>query len=377
MTRPFDRVAIVGVGLIGGSLARALRALPDRPVIVGVDSDDETRAYALANGIVDEAYAPAEASAAFQHADLVVLATPARHANEWLARLGEAGYAGVVTDVASTKAGVVEAAARHLGPAAHFVGGHPMAGSERAGVTAADGELFRGAYYVLTPLDDTDTDAFRRLHALVTSIGARVIAIRAEAHDEAVAAISHVPHIAASALTNLAAARVAAGDDVLRLAAGGFKDMTRIAAGSPDLWTGICIDNRDAVVRGVREYRDQLDGFASLVESEDRDGVRSWLASAAEVRKALPARWVPDSEQLLELSVPVTDRPGAVSAVAQAAARARCNIEDIGIDHTSEDTAVLRLVLSDEGDFAALVAALSADGFEPTLRPLTPEGGGA
>jgi predicted amino acid-binding ACT domain protein len=143
------------------------------------------------------------------------------------------------------------------------------------------------------------------------------------------------------------------------------------------LWTGICIDNRDAVLRGIMDYRDQLAGFAGLLENEDREGVRAWLARAADVRGALPARWVPASEQLTELSVPIIDRPGMVSTVTQAAARARCNIEDIGIDHVSEDTAFLRLVLTDEGDFDGLAADLRAEGFEPTLRPLTPEGGGA
>lgn len=377
MTVPFERIAIVGVGLIGGSLAAALKALREPPVVVGVEVDDDARAYALAHGIVDEAYAQRDARGSVEHADLVVLATPARFAGEWLARLGAWGYAGVVTDVASTKAGVVAEAARHLGPGGEFIGGHPMAGSERSGVAAADPELFRGAYYVLTPTATTDADAYRRLHALIASMGARVISIRADEHDEAVAAISHVPHVAASALTNLAAARVSEGSDVLRLAAGGFKDMTRIAAGSADLWTGICLDNKEAVVRGILDYRDQLEGFAGLLESEDRDGVRAWLARAADVRGALPARWVPASEQLTELSVPMIDRPGMVSTVTQAAARVGCNIEDIGIDHVSEDSAFLTLVLTDEGDFDALAADLRAEGFEPTLRPLTPEGGGA
>lgn len=375
--RPFDRVAIVGVGLIGGSLARALRALPEPPVVAGVEPDADAREWALANGVLDEAYGPERAEDAFAGADLVAIATPARFAGEWLARLGKVGYTGVVTDVASTKAGVLAEARRHLGEGAEFIGGHPMAGSERSGVAASDGDLFRGAQYVLTPTEATDTDAYRRLHALVSSIGARVVAVPAAEHDEAVAAISHVPHVAASALTNLAAARGSAGSDVLRLAAGGFKDMTRIAAGSADLWTGICLDNRDAVVRGLDEYGDQVATFATLLRAGDRAGVRAWLERAAEVRGALPARWVPASARLMEVSVPMVDRPGVVGAVTLAAARTRCNIEDIGIDHTTEDTAVLRLVLTDEGDLDGLLAALRDEGFEPTARPLTPEGGGA
>ena len=377
MSRPFDRVAIVGVGLIGGSLGAAMRTLAEPPVVVGVARRAETRAWALAHGVLDEVYPPEEASRAFAGADLVVIATPARAAGEWFERLGEAGYSGVVTDVASTKAGVLADAGRYLREGAEFIGGHPMAGSEQAGVEAADAELFRGAIYVLTPTPATDARAYGRLHALVSSLGARVVAIPAAEHDEAVAAISHVPHVAASALTNVAAARASAGSDVLRLAAGGFKDMTRIAAGSAELWTGICLDNREAVVRGIEEYRDELERFSLLVAASDREGARAWLARAAEVREALPARWVPASERLTELSVPMTDRPGMVSSVTQAAARARCNIEDIGIDHTSEDTAVLRLVLTDEGDLDALVADLRADAFEPTLHPLAPEGGGA
>ena len=377
MTAPFARVTVVGVGLMGGSLAAALRALPDAPHVTGVDPDEPTLAIALEKGVVDDVASVDECASALASADLVVLATPAAAVSQWLARLGTIGYGGVVTDVASTKAAVMKEAARLLPAAATFIGGHPMAGSERSGVAAADADLFKGAYYVLTPADDADADAYQRLHRLVMSIGARVISLDAVAHDEAVAAISHVPHVAASALTNLAAQRASSGSDVLRLAAGGFKDMTRIAAGSPDLWTGICLDNHDAVVRGLDELGAQLSQFAGLVRADDRAGVRAWLARAADVRRSLPAGWVPASERLRELTVAMTDRPGAVSAITQAAARAGCNIEDIGIDHVTEDTAVLHLLLTDEGDADALVSDLTANGFEPVLEPLAPEGGGA
>jgi prephenate dehydrogenase len=377
MSAPFQHIVVVGVGLIGGSLAAALRALPDAPRVTGIDRDESDLALALERGVIDDA-APVEAfDPLLLTADLVIIATPPAAVSEWLELLGEVGYEGVVTDVASTKAAIVADAERLLAPHATFIGGHPMAGSERSGVAAADPELFRGAYYVLTPVAGTAADAYRRLHQLVTSIGARVIALDAGAHDEAVAAISHVPHVAASALTNLAAQRADGGPDVLRLAAGGFKDMTRIAAGSPDLWAGICLDNSDAVARGLDELGTQLAEFAGLVRAGERAGVQAWLARAAEVRRSLPARWVPASEQLRELTVAMTDRPGAVSAITQAAARAGCNIEDIGIDHVTEDTAVLQLLLTDEGDVDALVADLASSGFDVTLGRLLPEGGGA
>jgi prephenate dehydrogenase len=374
VSRPFDTIAIVGVGLMGGSLAAAVKALDDAPHVIGIEPDREARAWALSQGIVDAVLEPIDAEQAFRKADLVVLASPSTAVGEWLGRIGELDdFEGVVTDVASVKTGVYLAAMTFLGERAVFIGGHPMAGSERSGVQASSAEMFKGAYYVLSPSDTTPPEAYQRLDALITSIGARVISIPPEAHDEAVAAISHVPHIAASALTNLAAERADSGHDVLRLAAGGFKDMTRIAAGSPELWTGICLDNRDSIARGLAEYAAQLEQFRGLLASGSAEAIREWLARAADVRRALPARWVPASAKLEVLSVPMADRPGMVSAVTQAAARAGCNIEDIEIDHTSEDTAVLRLILTDEGDHVRLMSALRADGFDPDLRPLSEE----
>ncbi len=373
----FDRICVVGVGLIGGSIAAAAKKFADAPRVVGVDVDSEALAYALREGIVDETANPDEAfergwlgSARDTAVDLVVLATPARIAEEWLARLGGAGYGGVVTDVASTKSGVTEAAERCLSADARFVGGHPMAGSEQSGVRAARADLFDGAYYVLTPTDGTDVEAYRRLHSFVSRLGARVISVDASAHDEAVAIISHVPHVTASALVELAKAHAGESEELLRLAAGGFKDTTRIAAGSADLWTGICLDNADAVVDGIDELREVLGDFSGLVRTRDADGVRAWLAHAADVRRALPTQWVPASEQLTELLVPMIDRPGVISEITSAVGRTRCNIEAIEIDHVSEDAAVLVLVLTDEGDTERLVRDLTEAGYDPVLRPL-------
>jgi len=274
VTRPFNTVAIIGVGLVGGSLGRALRAVEEPPHVFGIEPDAAAREWAVANGVVTEAFAPdsprVDAMLGPGGVDLVVIATPVQATVGWLIRLGTLEYRGVVTDVASTKSAVFQIADMSLSADATFIGGHPMAGSERSGVEASSADMFRGAYYVLTPSPRTDPDIYRRLHSLLNSIGARVIAIRPEQHDEAVAAISHVPHVAASGLTNLAAERADAGEDVLRLAAGGFKDMTRIAAGSPELWTGIVFDNRDAVVRGVRDYTAILERFATLVDCGTR-----------------------------------------------------------------------------------------------------------
>lgn len=371
----FHSMMIVGMGLIGGSIAAAAKELDDAPVIYAVDTDQQTLAYAIETGLADAAAQPDEAFSAGWLApgvvEAVVLAMPVRHIAGWLSRLRDAGYAGVVTDVASTKHGVIQAAERYVDSTYAFVGGHPMAGSERSGISAADPGLFRGAYYVLTPTGDTNLEAYRQVHEFVSAIGARVISVPAEAHDEAVAVVSHVPHVAAAALVALASRRSErGGPDVLRLAAGGFKDMTRIAAGSPELWTGICLDNAGPLVTGIEELQAVLGEFAEAVTEGDAGAVRAWLAEPAAVRRELPAQWVPDTSALFELSLPMSDRPGVVSEITTAVGRAGCNIEDIEIDHQSEDSAVLRLVLTDEGDRSRLLRELDAAGFHAVLKPL-------
>ena len=373
-----ESVAVVGVGLIGGSFAAALKRLPDAPRVVGVDVAEDAIVFAVENGIVDEgALADSDAARGWLGAagvDLVVIATPARHAGAWLSELGAGGFGGLVTDVASTKAGVLAAVRESLPDPSRFVGGHPMAGSERSGVTAARADLFDGAYWLLTPTGDTDPTAFSTLHALVSAIGARVISVDAAAHDEAVAIVSHVPHVAAAALVDLASAHAGERGELMRLAAGGFKDTTRIAAGSPELWTGICLDNADALAEGLEELRGTLGGFETLVRTRDAGGIRSWLERAADVRRTLPAQWVPATAQLTELAVPMLDRPGQVAEITGAVSRWGCNIEGIDIDHQSEDTAVLVLVLTDEGDFAALEGDLRDRGYDPRITPLEEAG---
>jgi prephenate dehydrogenase len=370
----FASVAIVGVGLIGGSFAAALRKLAEPPRVTGIDTNPVGLEWALSQGLIDAASLPdglgAQEWLGPEGVDLVVLATPAAHVVDWIERLGALGYRGVVTDVASTKSAIIAAAEGSLEGRAAFVGGHPMAGSERSGVEASDPDLFRGAYYVLTPDSSTDVDAYRRIHALVSDFGCRVVSVDPGSHDEAVAIISHVPHVAASALVDLAAAHAGEDGELLRLAAGGFKDTTRIAAGSADLWTGICLDNADAVAGGVDELRDVLGQFSGMLRAGDAAGLREWLARAADIRRSLPAQWVPATTRLTEVVVPVLDRPGVVAEVTMAASRAGCNIEAIEIDHVSESSANLVVVMTDEGDIDRFVETLRSTGYAPQARPL-------
>ncbi len=196
----FRTVTVVGVGLIGGSFALASQRLTHPPLLRGIDADTATVSKAVAAGVVDEAATPELAvkkgwlEGGEDH--LFVLATPVEHTLEWIDRLSEAGCRGVVTDTSSTKRRIVRHADDAFGRGCSFIGGHPMAGSEQSGVDAARADLFDGAYYVLTPASDADMDAYRALHSYVTALGARAIAVDPEVHDDMVASVSHVPHMA-------------------------------------------------------------------------------------------------------------------------------------------------------------------------------------
>lgn len=372
---PFRCVAVAGLGLIGGSFAAALKgAWPDVRVM-GIDLDAASCEEACARGWADWAVEPGDP--AFERfvreaCDLVVIATPVGAAPEYLRKLGEWGFAGVITDTASTKSHIAQVACEVLPNPENYVPGHPMAGSEKNGIAGARADLFKGAHWILCPDEDTPAEHFQRLHGLVCGIGARVVSLSRGDHDEAVAIVSHVPHIVASSLMQLASRHADDRQALMRLAAGGFKDSTRIAAGSPKLWCGIAFDNAPALADGLREMQGIIGSFANALESGDREGMTSLLAQAADARRALPAAWVPSTEKLLEVRIPMEDRRGVVAEVTTIASSAGCNIQSIEIDHVTEDSAVLSLVLTDEGDVGRLSAQLIGAGFSVSFSPLAP-----
>ena len=370
----FRRIAVVGFGLVGASFAAAVRAAYPDTRVLAVDIDERTLAEAVERGWATDGALPDDP--AFERfvgdgCDLVVLATPVGAAERYFEDLARWDYRGIVTDTASTKARITALAERVLPHPENFVPGHPMAGSEVNGIEGARPDLFKGAHWILCPDADTPAEHFPRLHELVTSIGARVIALPREDHDEAVAVVSHVPHIMASSLVQLASRHADDQQALMRLAAGGFKDSTRIAAGSPELWCGIAFDNKDALSDGLDEIQGIIGAFADALASDDRASLTALLADAAAARRALPAAWVPSTERLLEVRIPMEDRPGVVAEVTTVTSSVGCNIQSIEIDHVTEDSAVLSLVLTDEGDIGQLSAQLINAGFSVAFSPLT------
>ena len=370
----FRRIAVVGFGLVGASFAAAVRAAYPDTRVLAVDIDERTLAEAVERGWATDGALPDDP--AFERfvgdgCDLVVLATPVGAAERYFEDLARWDYRGIVTDTASTKARITALAERVLPHPENSAPGHPMAGSEVNGIEGARPDLFKGAHWILCPDADTPAEHFPRLHELVTSIGARVIALPREDHDEAVAVVSHVPHIMASSLVQLASRHADDQQALMRLAAGGFKDSTRIAAGSPELWCGIAFDNKDALSDGLDEIQGIIGAFADALASDDRASLTALLADAAAARRALPAAWVPSTERLLEVRIPMEDRPGVVAEVTTVTSSVGCNIQSIEIDHVTEDSAVLSLVLTDEGDIGQLSAQLINAGFSVSFSPLT------
>ncbi len=370
---PFARIAIAGLGLIGASLAAALRKAYPEVRLFGADIDERTCEIAVAKGWVDGATVPdAPAFRDFTlSADLVVVATPVDASESILRLLAEWGFEGVITDTASTKAHLAQVASEILPHPHNYVPGHPMAGSEVNGIAGARPDLFKGAYWILCPDAATPPEHFTRLHELVTGMGARVIALKREDHDQSVAIVSHVPHFMASSLMQLASRHADKDRSLMRLAAGGFKDSTRIAAGSPELWCGIAFDNAPAIQAGLDEMRQIIGQFSDALAQGDRVGLTRLLADAAEARRALPAAWVPSTEDLLEVRIPMEDRRGVVAEVTTIASSAGCNIQSIEIDHITEDSAVLSLILTDEGDVGKLSTSLIKAGFSVSFSPLS------
>lgn len=372
----FCRVAVVGFGLIGASFAAAVRvAYPDVDILA-VDVDSRTLDEALKRDWATSAVLPDNpAFEAFikNGCDLVMLATPVDVVEEYLVCLAKWDYQGIVTDAASTKTRIVSLATNILPYPQNYIPGHPMAGSEKNGIDGSRPDLFKGAHWILCPDVATPAEHFPRLHELITSLGARVIVLPREDHDAAVAVVSHVPHIIASSLMKLACNHADEQQSLMRLAAGGFKDSTRIAAGSSELWCGIAFDNKDALRDGLTEMKGIVQQFIDALEKNDRRSLTSLLAETAEARRALPAAWVPSTERLLEVRIPMEDRTGVVAEVTTVTSSVGCNIQSIEIDHVTEDSAVLSLILTDEGDIGQLIGQLIQAGFSASFSPLAPK----
>lgn len=374
MDTRFTSIMTIGLGMIGSSFVMAYRAAYPDSYIIGVDISQDTIDEAQERGWINEGLlATDDLSEALSRCDLVMIATPVPVVPDYFCLIAENDFVGVVTDTCSTKAIVSQQAKKILPHPEKYIPGHPMAGSEKSGIEAAREDLFQGAHWVLCPDEATSAQDYADMHEMLTGLGARVVSLPRDTHDEVVAIVSHVPHFVASSLVELAVRHAGDQEALFRLAAGGFKDSTRIAAGSPALWTGIAFDNRNAIVEGLDEIQTILKNYADTLREGDKSEFTSLLDRAAQARRALPAKWVPATEDLLEVRIPLTNRPGIIAEITTIASKAGCNVQSIDIDHITSSSAVLDLILTDEGDIGKLSTQLIKAGFSVSFNPLFKE----
>ena len=276
----FGTVAIVGVGLIGGSLGMALKSRRLARHVIGVGRSQARLETAKALGAID--FGTTRLEEALAEADIVVLCTTVGHILEMLPEaLAAARTGAVVTDVGSTKASIVRRAAG----AAGFVGGHPMAGSEQTGVEAASPLLFEEATWAITPSETTSPKAVQTVQKLAQSVGAATLILTPEAHDAMLAVTSHLPHVLASSLMRQALKTQQTYPQTQRLTAGSFADGTRVAASSPELWRDVCLSNRDALLHALHVFRGELDTLEAAVAAGDAAQIEDFFASGATAKR--------------------------------------------------------------------------------------------
>jgi len=370
------RALVIGTGLVGGSLGLALRARGWE--VRGWDADPGRTREAVGLGAIDEAGDDPRADVAFVATPSSAVAAVAHGLFHDVRREKPI----VVTDVAGVKAPVV-AAVRHP----RFVGGHPMAGSEQVGLEGADAELFSGALWVLSPVAGTprgdagpaegegvvpatDLAAFSLVRGIVASLGSDVVALSPEDHDRLVATVSHVPHLVAATLMNAASEDAEQDAVLLRLAAGGFRDMTRVAAGHPGIWPDLCADNSAAIVRSLERVIADLSVLRDRIDSADRAGLLEVLERASAARRHLPARGA-RPERLTEVRLPVPDREGVLAEITGAASDLGVNIYDIEIAHSPEGPMGVLVLVVEGSDAPKLGEELRARGHRSTSQALS------
>lgn len=359
------RLAIVGTGLMGTSVALAAkRAGIER--VIGFDPDPSALAGAAERGALDES--AGSLADAVTGAELTILAAPVAELPAQVAAvLAASGDDSTVTDVGSTKGAVCAAA---LG-SPRFIGGHPVCGSDARGPAHASAELFEGATWFLTPLQETDSARYRLVHSFVGELGAVPVAVDPQAHDRLVALTSHLPHALANLLVNHAGATRIEGHDPLIAGGGSLRDMTRVAGANPSIWVDIFLENAEALGEALGEHRRRLDRLAEALAAGDAGFLARWIGEAAGHRRQMLADAFPDPGSLQQVRVHVPDRPGVFAGITLALGAERINIEDFEFQHVSpERGGTLKLLIAGEGQAARAAELLEGQGYGVVVSPV-------
>lgn len=348
-------VAILGVGLIGGSLALSLKKHEDIH-ITGFDVNENNLHMAVSLGVIDQG--TSHLAEAVSNADYIFLGAPVETLHELISflRYTPLKKGAVICDTGSTKKTVLKMAQGLEKKGIFFIGGHPMAGSHQSGVEASNDRLFENAYFVLTPSEETPEDVLDRLKALLVPTRAKVIVMDSYMHDQIVGAISHFPHIIASTLVNLVAGYNGETDWYRQLAAGGFRDITRIASSNPRMWRDILLNNRPVLLDLYKDWKETLDDLMERIEKADGEAIEEFLAQGRAFRDCIPEKQRGAIRPYYDLYVDIPDTPGIIGKVTTLLGQHEISITNIRILETREDVpGVLRISfhLLDEIDHAA------------------------
>ena len=346
-----QRIMIVGLGLIGSSLALAIRKTHPKVHIVGMDIDKASEAFAVKRGIIDAPAASLEKEA--PQADIILLCSPVEVVKEQLGLLSQLSLKSevIISDVGSTKKEIV-AEAERLG-LGNFIGGHPMAGSHKSGVTAGDERLFENAYYILTPSQQTKPEKVNTLKELLKGTQAKFVPLSTDEHDQITGMLSHLPHVIAAGLVNQSKEFNDQHPRAKQLAAGGFRDMTRIASSDPQMWTDILLSNRDTLLELIASWQQQMQQVTDWLEAENRLAVFQFFQEAKETRNQMPIHKEGAIPAFYDLYIDIPDVPGVIAEVTGIIGKGNLSLINLKILETREDIfGILQLTFKREQDLA-------------------------
>lgn len=342
----FEKIGFIGLGLIGGSIAKTLKRLYPEKKLYATSGHLSTVTEAYEDHTIEN-----DTQLSLEEiggCDLIFLCTPVQQNIAYLEQLKPVLKEGaIITDVGSVKSDIHEAAI-HLGMEHCFIGGHPMTGSEKTGYSNATAYLLENAYYIITPTSQSPADKVSELTELVRSLGAITMVLDYKAHDHATATISHLPHIVAASLVNLVQRLDDEKETMKTIAAGGFKDITRIASSSAVMWENICISNREQILEIMDCFSDQLAAIRSQIADSDAGSINGFFQSAKDYRDSITISQSGPIKKVFELYCDLIDEAGGIATIATILASNNLNIKNIGIIHNREfEDGVLHLEMYD------------------------------
>ncbi|WP_186577799.1 prephenate dehydrogenase [Aquibacillus kalidii] len=361
-------VLVAGLGLIGGSLALNMKQTTSHRLI-GYDVSKSTLDYCVMNGIIDESFSDFET--AVKQADYCIFAAPVSKTVDLIHQLSTIEFEKelIVSDVSSVKAPIMEVANQIKSNLVTFIGGHPMAGSHKKGIHAAKGHLFENAIYILTPVKHCSEDKINALQSLLKGTKSKFLILDPMEHDEMTSVISHFPHLIASSLVHQAKNWQKTHAYIPKLAAGGFRDITRIASSNPSMWQDIFFQNRDRMSHLLGDWIEEMSSLKDMLETGDRDTMYEYLDQAKEYRDGLDSKKQGAIPSFYDIYVDIFDQPGALLKVVSLLAEQDISINNIEILEIREGiTGVLRLSFQNKNDQAISNEVLKRKGYETMIE---------